>query len=66
MAPLTFPFRSLTARAAAHRAMARAALFSDSSLKTRYQRYSHHMDKARALEARLATRLLVPAQEART
>lgn len=66
MALTTFPFRSLAARAAAHRAMARAALFSNSSLKTRYQRYSHHMDKAIALESRLAARLSTPAQEVRT
>lgn len=66
MALSTFPFRSLTARAAAHRAMARAALFSNSSLKTRYQRYSHHTDKARALESRLTAHLSAAAQEVRT
>lgn len=38
-------------RAAAHRAMARAALSADTSLTTRLNRYNHHMQKARALEA---------------
>lgn len=38
-------------RAKAHRAMARAALFSDSSAAVRLRRYNHHMSKARALEA---------------
>ena len=42
--------RSLQDRASAHRAMARAALFSDSSAATRLKRYSHHAEKARALE----------------
>lgn len=37
--------------AAAHRAMAKAALFSDSSARTRLKRYNQHMDKARTLEA---------------
>ncbi|WP_417788403.1 hypothetical protein [Stutzerimonas xanthomarina] len=46
--------RSLAGRAAAHRAMARAALFSDHSLRVRYQRYQHHMQKARALDAKVA------------
>lgn len=40
------------ARAAAHRAMARSALFSDSSLSVRLDRYNHHMSKARQLEGR--------------
>lgn len=44
--------RSLSGRAAAHRAMARAALFSDHSLRVRYQRYQHHMQKARDLDAK--------------
>lgn len=47
--------RSLAGRAAAHRAMARAALLSDSSLHTRYQRYQHHMQKARDLDAKAAS-----------
>lgn len=38
-------------RAAAHRAMALAALHADSSLATRLSRYNAHMSKARALEA---------------
>ena len=47
-----FPTRNPSARAAAHRAMARAALFADSSASTRLKRYNHHMTKARHLEAR--------------
>lgn len=46
-----FPTRNPSARAAAHRAMARAALFSDSSAAVRLKRYNHHMSKARRLEA---------------
>lgn len=38
-------------RAAAHRAMALAALHADSSLSVRLRRYNDHMAKARALEA---------------
>ena len=38
-------------RAAAHRAMAIAALHADSSLSVRLTRYNHHMDRARALTA---------------
>ncbi|WP_236299388.1 hypothetical protein [Pseudomonas proteolytica] len=38
-------------RAAAHRAMALAALRADSSLATRLKRYNAAMAKARALEA---------------
>lgn len=38
-------------RAAAHRAMAIAALHADSSLSVRLNRYRHHMDRARALTA---------------
>jgi hypothetical protein len=44
--------RSLSSRAAAHRAMAKAALFADSSTRTRLKRYNHHIDKAQQLEAR--------------
>ncbi len=40
-------------RAAAYRAMARAALRADSSLTTRLNRYNQHMAKARHLEAQL-------------
>ncbi len=43
--------RALAKRAAAHRAMALAALRSDSSLKNRLDRYNHHMDIARAMDA---------------
>jgi hypothetical protein len=38
-------------RAAAHRAMALAALHADSSLSVRLKRYNDQMAKARALEA---------------
>ncbi|WP_277810900.1 hypothetical protein [Chromohalobacter canadensis] len=50
MAPCLSPTRTASARAAAHRAMARAALFADSSASTRLKRYNSHMDKARRLE----------------
>ncbi|MHA3026747.1 hypothetical protein [Chromohalobacter israelensis] len=46
------PTRNPSARAAAHRAMAKAALFSDSSAAVRLKRYNHHMTKAHTLEAR--------------
>jgi len=46
--------RSLSSRAAAHRAMAKSALFADSSASTRLKRYNHHIEKAQQLEARLA------------
>lgn len=49
--PMRFLSRNPSARAAAHKAMARAALFSDSSAATRLKRYNHHMSKARTLEA---------------
>ena len=49
-----FPTRSPSARAAAHRAMAKAALFSDSSAAVRLKRYNHHMQKAHRLEARIS------------
>lgn len=39
-----------SARAAAHKAMALAALHANSSLTTRLARYNHHMAKARSLE----------------
>lgn len=45
---------ALCDRASAHRAMAVAALRSDSSLSTRLHRYNAHMTKARALEAEAA------------
>lgn len=50
MAKLRLPF-TRSSRAAAHRAMAKAALFADSSLSVRLKRYNDHMDKARHLEA---------------
>lgn len=48
---MLFPTRNLLARAAAHRAMAKAALFADSSLSVRVRRYNNHIEKARDLEA---------------
>jgi dynactin complex subunit len=44
--------RSLSSRAEAHRKMAKAALFADSSTRTRLKRYNHHIEKAQQLEAR--------------
>lgn len=41
---------ALCARASAHRAMAVAALHSDSSLSVRLKRYNRHMAIARSLE----------------
>ncbi|WP_035572219.1 hypothetical protein [Halomonas halocynthiae] len=49
-----FPTRNPAEKAAAHRAMAKAALFADSSAKTRLRKYNHHIEKARALEAEQA------------
>ncbi|BCB60788.1 hypothetical protein HaloA020_14890 [Halomonas sp. A020] len=46
------PAHSASSRAAAHRAMAKAALFADSSTRTRLKRYNHHIEKAQQLEAR--------------
>lgn len=40
-----------TGKAAAHRAMAMAALHANSSLSVRLKRYNHHMSQARALES---------------
>lgn len=45
---------ALCERASAHRAMAVAALYSDSSLSNRLRRYNHHMNVARALEGEAA------------
>ena len=42
------PF-ALSSRIAAHKAMAKAALFADSSASTRLKRYRHHMRRARSL-----------------
>lgn len=39
------------ARAAYHRACAKASLFADSSLSVRVRKYNSHMQKARSLEA---------------
>src|SRR5690554_4517641 len=47
-----FPTRDNASRAAAHRAMAKAALLADSSAAVRLRRYNHHIEKARTLEAR--------------
>ena len=48
--PTFFPHRSNPrARAAAHRAMAYAALSSNCSERVRYQRYNAHMRQAEAL-----------------
>ncbi|SFB58229.1 hypothetical protein [Azotobacter beijerinckii] len=47
---------ALRQRAAAHRAMALAALRADSSLSVRLSRYHHHIDLARALEAQEVAR----------
>ena len=59
VSPMTASFRlsnlitrSLKGRAAAHRAMAKAALFADSSTRTRLKRYNSHIEKAQQLEAR--------------
>lgn len=41
-----------SARARAHRAMARTSLFSDSSLAVRLRKYRQHTAAARRLEAR--------------
>ena len=49
-----FPTRNPSARAAAHRAMAKSALFADSSASVRLRKYNHHIEKARALEAEKA------------
>ncbi|WP_339935201.1 hypothetical protein [Vreelandella glaciei] len=43
--------RSLSSRAAAHKALAKAALYADSSTRTRLKRYNHHIEKAQQLEA---------------
>lgn len=48
--PSVFPHRSnRRARAAAHRAMAIAALTSNRSLRVRYRRYQAHIRKAETL-----------------
>ncbi|WP_404369666.1 hypothetical protein [Marinobacter sp.] len=50
-------------RAASQRAMAMAALRSDSSLSVRRKRYNQHMDKARAAEARARQYAAIPSTE---
>ncbi|MCE9681949.1 hypothetical protein [Halomonas alkalisoli] len=57
--PMIFLTRNPSARAAAHRAMAKAALFSDSSAAVRLKRYNHHITKARHLEARASEQEVV-------
>lgn len=49
-----FLTRNPSKRAAAHRAMAKAALFADTSASARLKRYNHHIEKAHALEAEQA------------
>lgn len=51
MAPFRLFPRNPSARAAAHKAMAKAALFADSSAAVRLKRFNAHMQKARRLEA---------------
>lgn len=46
-----FPTHNPSARAAAHRAMAKSALFADSSAAVRLKRYNTHMTKARRMES---------------
>ena len=57
---------ALCDRASAHRAMAVAALRSDSSLSVRLKRYNHHMTVARSLEADAAHQHAIPTRAPRT
>lgn len=57
---------ALRERAAAHRAMALAALRADSSLSVRLKRYNAAMTKARALEAEAAEQQTTPTRDPRT
>ncbi|MCY1451637.1 hypothetical protein D9M71_685120 [compost metagenome] len=57
---------ALRDRAAAHRAMAVAALRSDSSLSNRLIRYNHHMSVARSLEATEAQQQTTTTRDPRT
>lgn len=50
--PMHIPTFKPSARAAYHRACAKAALFADSSAAVRLKRYNAHMAKARLLEAK--------------
>lgn len=56
---------ALRDRASAHRAMAVAALHSDSSLSNRLRRYNHHMSIARALENEDAQQQTTPTRDPR-
>lgn len=56
---------ALCDRASAHRAMALAALRSDSSLSVRLKRYNHHMTVARSLEANAAQQQTTPTRDPR-
>ncbi|WP_181422129.1 hypothetical protein [Halomonas sp. LBP4] len=56
---MIFPTRNPSARAAYHRACARAALFADSSTSVRLNRYNARMAKARHLEARASEQEVV-------
>ena len=53
-------------RAAAHRAMAIAALRADSSLSVRLKRYNRHMVICRALEAEAAQQQITSTRDPRT
>ncbi len=57
---------ALCGRTAAHRAMAVAALRSDSSLASRLRRYNHHMSVVRALEAEAAEQQTTSTHDPRT
>ena len=57
---------ALRDRAAAHRAMALAALRADSSLSVRLKRYNAAMAKARALEAEAERQQTTPTRDPRT
>ena len=57
---------ALRDRAAAHRAMAIAALHADSSLSVRLKRYNHHMAICRALEAEAAQQQITSTRDTRT
>lgn len=52
MATRLSPASSPSKSRVAHRAMVKAALFSDSSAAVRLKRYRAHMAKAQALEAK--------------
>lgn len=56
---------ALRDRAAAHRAMALAALRADSSLSVRLRRYNHHMTVARSLDAASAQQQITTTSDPR-